>query len=311
VRDGGFVGWVREGARSLVFRRPRWERLHPTPAVVALLVLLELGVAIGWGRQYLDDAATFNWQAGLAGWASLLLLAWACYVLRRAPRESAAGAPGAMHMLALLLAQTLCLTFITEMVFTTVIRTEWFTNGGNWMRWTAWFYPAVWLTLAQLTLMLRGGDRAPAGRVLAILAVALSSSLTYYLAPNPRFWSEPEVAASAAQEEPLHFTQDLIEEQAPLLAEQLDALKPQRPGVADMYTITFAPYEGEEVFRRESRMVSEVVAKRFDAAGRGLQLLNHREHLENMAWATPVTHRTSLGEARRPIWRHRLGAVPL
>jgi len=79
-----------------------------------------------------------------------------------------------------------------------------------------------------------------------------------------------------------------VEEQAPLLETQLEMLAPQRPGVKDMYTITFAPFEGEEVFRRESRMVSEVMAKRFDAKGRGVQMLNHREHLANMPWATAV-----------------------
>ena len=288
MTDAGFLGWIQEGARSLVLRRPRWDRIHPSPAVVALLVLLELAVSIGWGRQYLDGAVIFSWRAGLAGWASFLLLAWACYVLRRAPRASADTAPGAMHMLALILAQALWLSFIWGLVYSTVIRTDWFANGGNWMRWTAWFLPAVWITLAQLVLMLRSGDRAPGRRILAILALALSCSLTYYLAPNPPFWNEAAAPDGAASEEPLRFTQELIEDQAPLLDEQLDGLKPQRPGIADMYTITFAPYAGEEVFRRESRMVAEVMAKRFDAAGRGLQLLNHRENQEDMVWATPL-----------------------
>ena len=280
-------GWIREGARSLALRRPRWDLLQPTPAIVAWLVVLELVVSIGWGHQYFDGPLTFQWRAGLAGWGSVLLLAWGCYVLRRGPRAEPQNAPDAMHMLTLLLAQTLCLTFITQMVYTTLIRTEWFANGGQWKQWALWAYPVVWSLLAQLAVMLRGGDRAPPRRALAVLAVALGCTLTNYLAPNPPFWRE-EAADGDEQDDPVRFTQEVVEEQVPLLADKLAALKPQRPGIADMYTITFAPYQSEEVFRRESRMVSEVMAKRFDAAGRGLQLLNHRENVEDMVWATPL-----------------------
>jgi hypothetical protein len=61
-----------------------------------------------------------------------------------------------------------------------------------------------------------------------------------------------------------------------------------------MYTITFAPYEGEEVFRRESNMVAGVMARRFDAAGRGLQLINHRKTVEQLPWATPLNLRRAI-----------------
>jgi hypothetical protein len=280
-------GWVREGARSLVFLRPRWDTLRPTPAIVAMLVLLDLCMSIGLSRFNFADGASFDWRAALAGWGSLLLLAWACYVLRRAPRASADTAPGAMHLLTLILAQALCITFVCGVAYMFLIRADWFANGANWMRWTAWVYPALWITLAQLVVMLRGGDRTAGARVPAVLAILLSSALTYALAPNPPFWRDA-AKESVEQDDAIGFTQDVVEAQGPLLDEKLAALKPQRPGIADMYTITFAPYAGEEVFRRESRMVSEVMAKRFNAAGRGLQLLNHRDNVDDMVWATPT-----------------------
>ncbi|RYF77501.1 MAG: hypothetical protein EOO29_21350, partial [Comamonadaceae bacterium] len=37
------------------------------------------------------------------------------------------------------------------------------------------------------------------------------------------------------------------------------------------------PYAGENVFRRESTMVSTLLQERFDAKGRVLHLLNHPE----------------------------------
>ncbi|MES2017185.1 MAG: C13 family peptidase [Pseudomonadota bacterium] len=281
-------GWVQQGARSLVFMRPRWHGLQPTPAIVALLVLLELALSIGLGRTYIDGEASFQWRAALSGWGSFALLAWACFALRRAPRDNSVTAPGALHLLTLLLAQGLCLTFVCGMAYMILIRTDWFVQGGDWMRWTAWIYPAAWATLAQLVVMLRSGDRKAGARVLAILAVAVSCTLTYIVAPNPPFWREEAVAEEGEQDEALRFNQEVVEQQAPLLEEKLAALKPQRPGIADMYTITFAPYQSESVFKRESGMVSEVMAKRFDAAGRGLQLLNHRDDVDDMVWATPL-----------------------
>ena len=278
--------WLRAGLGSLLFFRPRWERLHATPAIVALLLVLDLLVVIGISRLSIDGAAAFQWRAALAGWASLVLMVWACYVLRRDARSDPATAPDAAHLVALLLAQALCLSVFWGLTSLALNRLGVFKGVPLWTLWVVWLVAPVWGTLAQLFAMMRGGDRELSSRVQAIYAVALACAITYYFDASPAFWREAQAGAAEKQEESIRFTQQLVEAQAPLLANKVGALKPQRPGIADMYTITFAPYEGEEVFRRESRMVSEVMARRFDAEGRGLQLLNHREHLENMPWAT-------------------------
>lgn len=284
-----FLSLLREGARALVFRLPRWERVPAGPWIMALLVLLDLAVSIGASRLYIEGGATFNWRAGVAGWAGFVLTAWACYVLRPYPQqtENKARAPGAAHLLTLVMAQSFCLSLAYGLIYAALLRFDLLEKAGSWGYWTAWLLPVAWGTIATLVLLMRTGDRSLSRRVPAVYAIAMSCALTYFFAPSPSFWTEA-VAADADEPEALRFTQETVEKQAPLLATRLSALKPQRPGVADMYTITFAPYEGEEVFRRESRMVSDVMAKRFDAAGRGLQLLNHREHLDNMPWASAI-----------------------
>ncbi len=282
------LNWVREGARTLAFRWPRWERLVATPAMMAMLLALTLLTSVGMGRLYIDGDATFNWRGLLSGWAAFVLVLWACYVLRRDARKDQATAPDAAHLITLLLAQALCLAVFWGAASLALNMTQVFNNAPPWTYWAMWLAAPVWTTLAQLFAMMRTGDRELSSRVQAIYALAFSCAISYYFDANHTFWIEKSGDSAAMRQEPLRFTQDLIEDQGPLLAEQLDGLKPQRPGIADMYTITFAPYEGEEVFRRESRMVSDVMAKRFDAAGRGLQMLNHREHLGNMAWATPL-----------------------
>jgi hypothetical protein len=71
-------------------------------------------------------------------------------------------------------------------------------------------------------------------------------------------------------------------------------LTPERPGVVDVYGLVFAPYAGEEVFRRESTMVSDLLQDRFDAEGRVLHLLNHAETADTHLWATPENLRSAV-----------------
>ena len=281
--------WLREGARALFFRRPQWDNLATGPALIALLVTLRLLVSIGVNRLFYDVGAVFNWQAVAAGWATLLLTVWACYVVRpfSACPPAISSAPSAAHLLTLILAASLVLSSVYGLLYAALVHSAWFAKIGQWGQLAAWLLPVTWTTLATLVLMLRTGERALLRRLTAACAVFLGCALSYYLAPAPSFWNEEE-AAVTEEGSALSFDQELVEMQQPMLAEDIAALKAQRPGIADMYTITFAPFEGEEVFRRETRVVNEVMAKRFDAEGRGLQLINHAEEIERMVWATPV-----------------------
>jgi hypothetical protein len=304
--------WLHEGARTLLFRLPRWERLTPGPVLVAALVLLHIAVTIGVSRLYVGAGAIFHWRSGLAGWTGTVLMAWACYVLRPVPDRTAgpAAAPGAVHLFTIIEAQTLCLSTLSSLVYLALTRSGWIERAPAWVQWTPWVVTMAWSASAVVVVMLRTGSRHALRRVVAVSTFAVSALLAYYLAPAPLYWSEPTAIVAAAgadaqanagpdaergasttateEESAPVFSQEAIEAQVPVLARQLAALKPQRPGIADMYTLTFAPFEGEEVFRRESRMVNEVMARRFDAAGRGIALINHAQEVDTSPWATPL-----------------------
>ncbi len=296
------IRWLREGARALAFRVPRWERVSTGPALLALLVVLRILVSIGVSRLYYEAGARFNWPAVTAGWVGLLLTAWACYVVRPVPAAGATprAAPSAAHLLTAILTLSLSVSLVYGLLYVGAAHTQWFGRIGKWGHVAAYALPILWVTLAVLTLLIRAGDRSPLRRLAAVCAITLGAAVSYYLAPAPSFWTE---RASVQEEpaEPLSFTQELIEAQPPMLARAVTALAPQRPGIADMYTITFAPFEGEEVFRRESRMVAEVMAKRFDAAGRGLQLMNHAEEIDATPWATPLNLRRAIAGVARTM----------
>lgn len=101
--------------------------------------------------------------------------------------------------------------------------------------------------------------------------------------------------AADADPPPLRLTPELIDLQPRLLEQQLQALRPQRPGVIDVYAITFAPYADEDVFRREGELVAGLMEQRFDAAGRTLRLLNHRDTVLQRPWATPSHLERAIG----------------
>lgn len=291
------LNWLIAGARVAFFQAPRWDRLHVSPWLLALLVLLELGAGIGIEWLQMTGDARFVWRSALAGWSYVLLLAWACYCLRPHLGSSVgnAAAPSAAHLLALLLALGLFVNALYGLFIAALMQFTLIEGWPVWAQWVGWLFPMAWLTLTTLVALVRHGERKLPRIVPAIYALALACTIVYYLAPHEGFWHPVASQDSEANlPEPIAFDQELVEAQAPLLAARVAALAPQRPGVIDMYTLSFAPYESEEVFRRESRMVSEVMNKRFDAAGRNLQLLNHREHLDNMPWATPLNLRRAI-----------------
>ena len=68
---------------------------------------------------------------------------------------------------------------------------------------------------------------------------------------------------------------------------------PGRPGVVELYAITFAPYADEDVFSNEATLVTELMRSRFDARQRVVQLQNHARSVAELPWATPLNlHRT-------------------
>ncbi|MDB5914077.1 MAG: putative rane protein, partial [Ramlibacter sp.] len=101
-----------------------------------------------------------------------------------------------------------------------------------------------------------------------------------------RPWQAP--AALAPEAPKLGLSQESIEAQQEVFRRAIAQLAPQRPDVTDVYGLVFAPYASEDVFLRESTMVADLLAQRFDAKGRVLQLVNHPDTVERLAWATPL-----------------------
>jgi len=273
-------GWIGEGTRTALFLPARWEGLIPTPGLVALLLLTGILLNVAFERLSIDGPAAFEWRAIAGGWIPTLVGIWACYLMRGSVRSTG-------HLFSMVLAQSLFISLVTGIVYVVLIRNQLYSERvlGTAGMWALWLAPAVWGILAQLTLLSRDGNRH-AGRMLVAGWSLVTASALQYAAQPPSFWN-PGDDTLQDQRPQLSLTQELMEAQPQLLAQRLKEIRRQRPGTVDVYAITFAPYSDEDVFRRESAMVTEVMTRRFGADGRSVQLVNHVQTVQQWPWATP------------------------
>ena len=275
--------------------RPRWQELHASPAIIAAIVLINVLMTLILQRLYIPGPATFYWRAIGSGWITLAFLIWLCYSLRQQPNAESHPdkAPGAAHLVTMAMAQWTVLGFVFGSMLVGLVRGGMYSQEalGRFGMMAVALLPATWMVLALMVLLMRCGDVGRKTKVNAILGTIIVVGSLSTQSPV-KFWhaDEPQAAAPTKQ---LELSQELMESQQQLLVRQLETIKPQRPGVIDVYAITYAPYEGA-VFSRESNVVEQVMIDRFDAKGRFLQLINDSATTDRLSWATPLNLRRTI-----------------
>jgi hypothetical protein len=167
--------------------------------------------------------------------------------------------------------------------------------------WSA--YVALWAWTLAIALRLASAFGVPARGLAGLFAgLFLIFGVTAW-----QFTDRPWLPLAQAPEPApaLVLSQETIETQQVVLQRALEQVAPERPGVTDVYGIVFAPYGEEDVFRRESAMVAGVLAQRFDAQGRVLQLVNHMDTAETLPWATPLNLRRAIAAVAKRMDRER------
>lgn len=308
-RSRGDLGlWWGRGARTTAFQDVDWTGLRVTPGILLWLLIVPHLLAIGAHRLYYVGEVAFFAPALLFGWLGTLVMAWASWLLVPAPRApELAGPPSALHLLAMLLAQSLMLTAVGALVGLVIAQglpiaprelQEEAYRAAFWCL-------SLWTVAAQLQLVWRVGA-ASAPRRWTASTVMLVSFAAHLLVDRPAFWyvPQPPVAQSAA-ESPFELTQELIELQPQLLRDTLGAIKPGPSGGIHMFAITFSPYAAEDVFRRESALVAGVMQQRFAAADRTIQLVNSAGTASTWPWATPLNLKRAIGRMAEVMQRDR------
>ncbi|MCY1164023.1 Peptidase C13 family protein [compost metagenome] len=285
--------WLVEGLRAGVFLMPRVAGCAPTPLQALALTALVVFVEVGLFRLGIAGPARLDVQAWLSAWwvAGLFIgLAWWAFPTGPAqPGGEGAGRPvgvGAGFVLWVLASLPNSLMY---QGLIGAIAHGWIKGAVFSQTWLYWVFYAVftaWSLGAAILLVVRFTGPTWRGAVFALALVASTGLTAWYF--NDRAWQEDYAERDAAAENRprLHLSQQTFETQQALLQSTLAAIAPERPGVADVYALVFAPYASEDVFMRESTMVSQVLAGRFDARGRVVHLLNHGSTTATHPWAT-------------------------
>jgi hypothetical protein len=282
----GLGAWMREGLRAAVLLRPRLAGQSPRVIDLLLLALTAITTELVLGRLEVAGPAQFNVRAWLGTWwtvSGVLFLLWA---LLPRPQVDAERPAGLASWFALWLVASLLPGLVSQLLGVLHAR-QWLPEALADSAVFAWFtYAALWIWTFAIALRLASafGVRA---RGLAVLFAGL---FVIFGITAWQFTDRPWESIAQAQEPAPGPTlsQETIETQQVVLHRALEQVAPERPGVTDVYGIVFAPYGEEDVFRRESAMVAGLLAQRFDAQGRVLQLVNHVDTAETLPWATPL-----------------------
>lgn len=284
--------WFVEGLRAGIFLKPRVAGRTPTPLQAFILTALVFVLEIALLRLEIAGPARLDIQAWLSGWwtAALFIgLAWWAFPSEAAePAGEAAERPAGVGAAFVLWALASLPNTLVYQAIMGAIAHGWIQGAvfsQNWLYWVFYAVFTVWSLAAAIVLVLRFTGLTARAAVFALALVA-STGLTAWQF-NARAWQQEDDRAAAADNRPrLYLSQQTFEAQQALWESTMAAIARERPGVTDVYGLVFAPYAAEDVFLRESTMVSRVLAERFDAEGRVVHLVNHATTTQTRPWAT-------------------------
>jgi hypothetical protein len=154
-------------------------------------------------------------------------------------------------------------------------------------QWLVWV-PALWVTIAWAFGAPRmAGLRGWRALGAAVLAALLAMGPQWTADAGTRLWvpadagegGESSSQAAAAAEQFVYGQIDLLED-------SLDRVAPGRPGVTELYSITFGGSGSQDVFLNEALGVNEVMADLFDTGDRSVVLANSQKQPGQTPFAT-------------------------
>lgn len=288
--------WFVEGLRAGVFLMPRVAGRTPTPLQALILTAVVFVVEVALFRLEIAGPARLDVQAWLSGWwtAGLFIgLAWWAFPPEAETAEPGSEAPqrpvGVGAGFVLWVVASLPNTLMYQGLMGAIAH-GWITGpvfSQNWLYWVFYAVFTAWSLGAAILLVTRFTGLTVRAAVFALALVASTTLTTWQF--NARTWQQDYERDAAADNRPrLHLSQQTFETQQALFESTMAAIARERTGVTDVYGLVFAPYASEDVFLRESTMVSRVLAERFDAEGRVVHLLNHATTTRTHPWATTL-----------------------
>jgi hypothetical protein len=293
--------WIREGIRAAFFLPVRVAGKTPAPLQVLGIAVLVAAMEVALMRLEVAGPAVFNLQAWLSTWWTIGLgvgLAWWAFPALQVEPAPEADEPvladqsprGVAAFLALWLAAGLPNVVLAQGVVAAIAH-GWIKAAvfsAPWFYWVFYLVMTAWALGVSLFLFVRFARWTWRTAVFALVLLATTGVSAWQF--EARTWGV-DYASQAGTEDSrprLQLSQQAFEEQQALMEKTMAAIAPQRRGITDVYGLVFAPYAAEDVFLRESTMVSRVLAERFDAEGRVVHLVNHASTVQTHPWATTL-----------------------
>lgn len=273
---------IREGLRASLLRRPAWNGAGVRPMDLGVLLVVACLVELGLARLEIRGAASFSLQIWLYQWwpmAAFILVAWTLLPQRAGVLSS--------YVALMTVAEMLPITGFEGLRIAQVYGLLDGVRPDVWA-WLGWaIYLAVIAWYLAIALRVAHALGTPRKHLVALLVcMAGIQALSTWQSVNGPWRAKAESTGNSRPD--FVLSQEVFEEQQAAWKRSVDALAPQRPGVADVYGLVFAPYADEDVFLRESTMVARLLGSRFDAQGRVLHLANHASTATELPWATPL-----------------------
>ena len=286
--------WVVGGLRAGFFLPPGTGRAQPSPWQVLLLTLISSGLLLGLARFEVEGPAQFDWRAWLVPWCLTLGVVWAAwFALPPHAVSDVDEDPWHLRGLASWFALSTVLALPAQgllQLLSIAVSRSWLSFESvfsQWVYWILYLGLIAWMLAALIRVTARfAGPRWRLG-VLGAVLLGLSALAVWQFPDRPWVPEAVETADEEAEAPRLHLSQAVFEAQQNLWPVLESGLQPRREGVVNVYGLVFAPYAEEDVFRRESALVADVLRQRFDADGRVIVLLNHRDTATTVPWATP------------------------
>jgi hypothetical protein len=287
--------WLREGVRTGFLLLPRIGDCAPAPWQLGVIALLEIVVKLALARLQVSGPAVFDMQEWLAPWwgiAVMIFVTWALFgdAASRADVQPRAG--GVAAWWTLWMAGALPVMVISQAVGIAVMREAVPWQIDPWFAWTLYYGLMAWAVMYSARLAWRFVPSLGKVAVFVIVYVGVTVITMTFSAGQP--W-HADYSSTADEERGPRFepSQEIFEAQQQLLGRALASIKPAPAGGGHVYAVVFAPYDSD-VFLHESDMVAQLLADRFDAKGRVLQLVNNDATTDKYPWATALNLRRAI-----------------
>lgn len=259
--------------------------------LLALFVLSALlDIALEWLRQ--EPGAVFSF-AGLVseGFFGALLLLFAA-VLALAFRQPAYALALPVIVLAgewPLQAARMALALVAQ-------------QGPAWQGWAVrgdqvtLIWTLFWLWRSAAVAL---APRRPHFWSRSLVAGALLASPVWFgslLIGDIGWWQSPQQVLARDPRYPGPASEPVLAAQPRILDDALADLEDERPGETDLYFVGFAPYAGEDVFRKDMERARDLFDERFDTEGRSILLINNPRTVLDEPLATVSNLRETLEE---------------